>query len=37
MALRNGCTIFMTGPYFDLGGNIKVGLGEIIHKVVNSI
>ena len=37
MALRNACTNFMTGPYFDLDGNIKMGLGEIIHKVVNSI
>jgi hypothetical protein len=37
MALRNACTIFMTGPYFDLGGNIKMGLGKIIRKVVNSI
>ena len=37
MALRNARTIFMTGPYFDLGGNIKMNLGEIMCKVVNSI
>ena len=37
MALRNAFTIFMTGPHFDLGGNVKIDLGEIICKVVNSV
>jgi hypothetical protein len=36
MALRNACAMFMTGPYLDLGGNIKMDLGEIIREVVNS-
>ena len=36
-ALRSTCTIFMTGPHFDLGGNIKTDLGEIKCKVVNCI
>lgn len=37
MALRNACTIFMTGPHFDLGDNIKMDFGEIVCKAVNSI
>jgi hypothetical protein len=37
MALRNACTILMMGSHFDLGGNIKMDLGEIKCKVMKCI